>query len=198
MADFDACRNNLYQKLATRACTPKIETDDTGTSINKHGVFYPAGTAKDVLSMENLEQLFTHVLASPSCPNFSSTAMELARRVESCKLHKFIAIMIVVNCDLKAMISFTSHLVAPQTLSEDVLKNITLPLENPTFAKSILGNAATTDLFLEKQHEFLAPVIRKYKEIKGDFRRLPYVKEKLIGKGSFGTVYKVEVSMARD
>ena len=80
--------------------------------------------------------------------------------------------MIVVDCDLKAMISFTSHLVAPRTLSEDVLKNTTLPLENPTFAKSVLGNAATTDLFLEKQHEFLAPVIRKYKEVKGDFRRL--------------------------
>jgi hypothetical protein len=198
MADFDACRNNLYQKLAVRACTPKVETDDTGTTINKHGVFYPAGTAKEVLSTENLEQLFTHVLASPSCPNFSSTALELAQRVKSCKLHKFIAIMIVVNCDLKAMISFTSHLVAPRTLSEDVLKNITLPLENPTFAKSVLGNAATTDLFLEKQHEFLAPVIRKYEEVKGDFRRLPYVKEKLIGQGSFGTVYEVEVSIARD
>ena len=198
MADFDACRNNLYQKLATRACTPKVETDDTGASINKYGVFYPAGTAKEILSMENLEQLFTHVLASPSCPNFSLTAMELARRADSRKLQKFIAIMIVVNCDLKAMISFTSHLVAPRTLSEDVRKNTTLPLENPTFAKSILGNAATTDLFLEKQHEFLAPIIRKYEEVKGDFRRLPYVKEKLIGQGSFGTVYEVEVRIARD
>ncbi|KAG9204051.1 hypothetical protein G6514_001687 [Epicoccum nigrum] len=194
MADFDTCRNILYQKLATRACTPRIETDDTRTPINKHGVFYPAGTAEKVMSIENLEQLFTHVLASPACPNFSSTAMELARRVDLRKLQKFIAIMIVLNCDLKAMVSFTSHLVAPRTLSEDVRKNSTLPLENPTFAKSVLGNDATTNLFIEKQHEFLAPVIKKYKEVKGDFRRLPYVMEKLIGQGSFGTVYKVEIS----
>ena len=198
MADFDACRNNLYQKLATRACTPKVETDDGRTPLNRHGVFFPAGTAEKVLSIENLEQLFTHVLASPTCPNFSSTAVDLARRVDMRKLQKFIAITIVLNCDLKAMISFTSHLVAPRTLSEDVRKNSALPLENPTFAKSVLGNEATANLFLEKQYEFLAPVIKKYKEVKGDFRRLPYVKEKQIGKGSFGTVYKVEVSIARE
>ncbi|KAF3001347.1 hypothetical protein E8E13_006070 [Curvularia kusanoi] len=88
-------------------------------------------------------------------------------------------------------ISGTAANLAQRVVERELRK---LPIDNFTFVKSILGSDATTALFLEKQYEFLAPVIKKYEEVKGDFRRVPYVRERLIGRGSFGMVYEVEIS----
>lgn len=110
------------------------------------------------------------------------------------KLHVFLAILIVSKCDIEALLAFTQKLVAPETWTDSEHKLAQLPHEHSRGLRAILGaDDATADLFMEKQHDFLAPVIRKNQEVTGRYRRRPYVSERSIGEGSFGKIYEVIV-----
>jgi hypothetical protein len=89
--------------------------------------------------------------------------------------------------------AFTTRLLSRRPWTDADRDLVRLPTEDGGSLQIILEDDVAADNFLQKQHEFLAPVIEKNKEVKGHFRRLPYVRERLIGQGSFGKIYEVSV-----
>jgi serine/threonine protein kinase len=156
--------------------------------------FFPAGTAEKVLTSEALTRLFTTISSTERASNLRLQPAVLARLVETRKLHAFLAILVTSNCDLDGFSAFTTNLLAPDQWSNPG-GDIQLPTEDGNRLQDILEDDVAADNFLQKQHEFFAAVIEKNKEVKGRFRRLPYVREKLIGQGSFGKIYDVSVRL---
>lgn len=154
--------------------------------------FFPAGTAEKVLTCEALTRLFTTISSTERASSLRLQPVALARLVETRKLHVFLAILVTSNCDLDGFSAFTTNILAPDQWSNPG-GEIQLPTEDSNRLQDILEDDVAADNFLQKQHEFFAAVIEKNKEVKGHFRRLPYVREKLIGQGSFGKIYDVSV-----
>ena len=189
---FKDLRDILYKSLVDNACVPQVDIDGVVTEqLEKR--FFPAGTADQVLTRNKLEQLFTLVIATGQLPALDLRPAQLARQVETRKLHVFLAILITSKCDIEALLSFTEKLVASRAWTEADRKLATLPVEHRGSLRTLLGDDVTADIFFQKQHDFFAPIIEKNKEVRGHFRRVPYVREKLIGQGSFGKIYEVVV-----
>jgi hypothetical protein len=192
---FKSLRDSLYTSLTEHCCVPKVETDGIVTDQLERR-FFPAGTATRVLTFNKLERLFTLVVLqagyrSPSVVDSSRLAQQAVIR----RLHEFIAILIISRCDIEALVSFTEKLVATQTWTAAERALAKLPAERRDTLRAILGDQVLADVFFQEQHDFFAAIIEKHKEIKGNFRRVPYVQEKLIGQGSFGKIYEVVVSL---
>jgi hypothetical protein len=185
---FKDLRNSLYTDLVAYACIPEVEIDGVVTQQLERR-FFPAGTAEKVLTFDALERLLTLVTPARSRP------VQLAKQVEIRKLHVFLAVLITSKCDIEALVSFTETLLVPQTWTDALVELVKLPTEHVGNLRNILGDDPTADIFFQKQHDFFAPIIEKNKEISGQFRRVPYVREKLIGQGSFGRIYEVVVRL---
>jgi hypothetical protein len=183
---FKDLRNALYADLVAYACVPQVEIDNVVTEQLERR-FFPAGTAEKVLTFDALERLLTLVTPTGFRPAL------LAQRVETRKLHVFLAVLIASKCDIEALFSFTEKLLTPQIWSNALVELAKLPTEHVDSLRDILGDDPTADIFFQKQHDFFAPIIEKNKEVRGQFRRVPYVREKLIGQGSFGKIYEVVV-----
>lgn len=191
-SSFRALRNSLYRSLVTCACIPQLEIDGV-VAEQPEKRFFPAGTAESILTTDVLRHLFTSIVAPGKSHAFGLQPSQLAYHVEVRELHVFLAVLIISKCDIEPLLSFTEKLVAPRTWTEAEHKLAKLPVEHSHSLRVTLGDDVTADDFLQKQHEFFSPVIHKNKEIRGHFRRLPYVSEKLIGQGSFGKIYAVVV-----
>jgi serine/threonine protein kinase len=183
---FKDFRNFLYTDLVACACIPRVEIDGVVTEQLERR-FFPAGTAEKVLTSNALERLLTFVTPT------GIRSAHLAQQVETRKLHAFLAVLIVSKCDIEALASLTETLLVPQTWTDALSELAKLPIEHVGILRDVLGDVLTADLFFQKQHDFLAPIIEKNKEVRGQFRRVPYVREKLIGQGSFGRIYEVVV-----
>jgi hypothetical protein len=183
---FKDVRNSLYTDLIEYACVPQVDVDGTITDQLERR-FFPAGTAEKVLTSKALERLLTWVT-----PNGFRSA-DLAQRVEIRNLHVFLAILIASQCDEDALLSSTNVLLIPPTWTETLMKLSKLPAERVGDLRDILHDDPTADIFSQKQHDFFAPIIEKNKEIRSLYRRVPYVRETLIGQGSFGRIHKVVV-----
>jgi hypothetical protein len=190
-SDFRDLRNTLYKSLVAYRCVPKVEIDGVITDQLERS-FFPAGTAAKVLTFNKLERLFKLLTPAERVP----LSAHLAQQVETRKLHEFLAILVVIRCDIEPLNSFTEKLVASKTWTAAEHALARLPAEHCDNLKTILGDDLTADIFFQKQHDFFAPIIEKNKEIKSQFRRMPYVREKLIGQGSFGKIYEVVVRFA--
>jgi hypothetical protein len=184
---FKDVRSSLYTLLVARACIPQVDVDGTITEQLERR-FFPAGTAEKVLTFDALERLLRWVTPT----GFRSA--ELAQRVEIRNLHVFLAILIASQCDEDALSSFTKVLLTPPTWTETLMKLAKLPTERIGDLRDILSDDPTADIFFQKQHDFFAPIIEKNREIRSLYRRVPYVREKLVGQGSFGKIYEVVVS----
>ncbi|KAH4966662.1 hypothetical protein HBI56_087650 [Parastagonospora nodorum] len=189
---FKDVRRSLYTALITHAYIPMVDIDGLVTEDVERR-FFPEGTAEKVLTSEALTRLFTTISSTEHTSNLRLQPSELAKLVESRKLHVFLAILITSNCDLDGFSAFTTNLLAPDPWN-NLTGELQLPTEDGNRLQDILEDDVAADNFLQKQHEFFAAVIEKNKEIKGRFRRLPYVREKLIGQGSFGKIYDVSIS----
>lgn len=189
---FKDLRTSLYRDLVSYSCVPQVDVEGT-FKPQPDKRFFPRGTAKKVLTSDVLGQLFALVTLNVPPRVSISRASQLARQVEARKLHVFIAILITSQCDLDAYSAFTARLVAPEIWTDADHRLATLPAEHSRRLREMLGDDLLADNFLDKQYEFFAPVIEKYGEIRGQFRRLPYIREKLIGQGSFGRIYEVVV-----
>lgn len=190
---FKEFRNFLYSEILKKACVPRFISDGVITEQNENR-FFPAGTAQTVFSLDTLEQLFALVTGTGQLSSQGLLPSRLAQQVVIRKLHTFLAILIISKCDIEALLAFIQKLVAPETWTENENKLAQLPHEHSRGLRAILGaDDATADLFMEKQHDFLAPVIRKNQEVTGRYRRRPYVSERSIGEGSFGKIYEVIV-----
>jgi hypothetical protein len=191
-ASFKDVRKSLYTDLTAHACVPEVEIDGVVTKdIDKR--FFPAGTAEKVLKIDALERLFTTVCSTGEVLALQLQPDQLARQVDVRKLHGFLAILITSNCDADVLSAVTTKLLAPRPWTKADIELVRLPVENGNNLQAIFSDDVAVDNFLQKQHEFCAPIIEKGKEIKGQFRRVPYVREKLIGQGSFGRIYDVSV-----
>jgi hypothetical protein len=193
---FKGLRDSLYTSLTDHCCVPQVVDIDGSVADQLERRFFPAGTAAKVLTVSKLERLFTLVArqAGHKSPLLSNSS-QLAQQAGIRKLHEFIAILIISRCDIEALVSFTEKLVATQTWTAAEHALARLPAERRDTLRAILGDQVTADIFFQEQHDFFAAIIEKHKEIKGNFRRVPYVREKLIGQGSFGKIYEVVVSL---
>jgi hypothetical protein len=192
---FKDVRKSLYTELMAHACVPEVEIDGVVTKDTDKR-FFPAGTAEKVLTSDALERLFTTICSTEEVRALQFRPAYLAQQVEIRKLHGFLAILITSNCDADVLSAVTSELLAPTQWTSTDIELVKLPVENGDNLRTIFGDDVAVDNFLQKQHEFCAPIIEKGKEIRGQFRRVPYVKEKLIGQGSFGKIYDVYVRVS--
>jgi hypothetical protein len=189
---FKDVRKLLYTDLTAHAYIPEVEINGVVTQkIDKR--FFPEGTAEKVLTSDALTRLFATITSNGSVSGLRLPPAELARQVDIRKLHVFLAILITSNCDSEAVAAFTTRLLSRRPWTDADRDLVRLPTEDGGSLQIILEDDVAADNFLQKQHEFLAPVIEKNKEVKGHFRRLPYVRERLIGQGSFGKIYEVSV-----
>ncbi|KAH7067359.1 kinase-like domain-containing protein [Paraphoma chrysanthemicola] len=192
--DFRTLRDSLYISLTESAFVPRIWVDAQKTFVDQiEQRFFPAGTSETVLTASKLERVFNHVVATHEGRSLGIEPRQLARQFESRRLHTFLAILITTKCDIEPLVSFTARLVAPSIWTDAHQTLATLPVERRDNLSFVLGDDVTADLFFKSQHDFFAPIIEKNKEVKGRYRRLPYVEEKLIGQGSFGKIYEVVV-----
>ncbi|KAH8702724.1 kinase-like domain-containing protein [Phaeosphaeriaceae sp. PMI808] len=191
---FRDLRDTLYKSLVTCVCIPQLEIDGRITDqLEKR--FFPAGTAEKILTPSVLEQLFISIITPTGQAHVLGVRpSQLVQQVEARKLHVFLAILITSKCDSEALLSFIERLVAPRTWTDTEHRLAKLPVEDINRLRPILGDDPTADLFLQRQHDFFAPIIQKNKEVRGHFRRVPYKSEKLIGQGSFGKIYAVVIS----
>jgi serine/threonine protein kinase len=185
---FKDLRNSLYTDLVAYACIPRVEIDGVVTEQLERR-FFPADTAKKVLTSNALDRLLTLVTPTGIRP------AHLAQQVETRKLHVFLAVLIASNCDIEALASFTKTLLVPRTWTNALSELAKLPTEHVGNLRDVLGDIQSADLFFQIQHDFFAPIIEKNKEVRSQFRRVPYVREKLIGQGSFGRIYEVVVCL---
>jgi hypothetical protein len=190
--EFKRLRDSLYQHLVTLSCVPKFEKD--GVEIEQlEKRFFPEGTAAQVLTLPRLEKLFTLVVATRHASLSGFDPAQLAQQIDVRNLRVYLAILITSKCDIEALLSFTEKLVT--SIWNDAERRLAeLPAQYRSNVSIVLGDDVTADIFFQKQYDFFAPVILKNREVKGEFHRLPYVREKLIGEGSFGKIYKVVVS----
>jgi hypothetical protein len=190
--NFRDLRNTLYTNLVAYCCIPQVEIDGVVTDQLERP-FFPAGTAAKVLTFNKLERLFTSIIPSGHVLLSSFSPAQLAQQAETRNLHEFLAILIVSRCDIEPLLSFTQKLVASQTWTDAERSLAQLPSQHRGSLRIILSDDVTADIFFQKQHDFFAPIIKKNKEVKSHFRRVPYVREKLIGQGSFGKIFEVVV-----
>jgi hypothetical protein len=181
---FEQHREVLRSRLCDRSVIPQ-EEDSNG----KHDIFerrfFPSGTVNNVLNDDELLRLFkslatTELDLQPEC---------LARNASKENPRNFIAVLITAKSSINTFVSF-----AREALVEDSLPLPSLPVENRELLQRVLGNDGAVNDFLEEQIAFSAPVIKRNEEVRGSYGRLPYKRQKLIGKGSFGDVYEVVVS----
>lgn len=191
---FRDTRDALYRSLVAHSCVPRIEHDGVVTEqLEKR--FFPAGTAAKVLTYSKLERLFTLLIATGYVPLVSFQPAQLAQELNARKLHVYLAVLVTSKCDIESLLSFTEKLVATRawTEAQREIAVLPVPVQYKDRLLTVLGDDVTADIFFQKQHDFFAPVIVKNKEVKGQFRRLPYVSEQLVGEGSFGKIFKVVV-----
>jgi hypothetical protein len=194
VGSFKQLRDSLYRSLVEYACVPKVWVDAQKTFVDQiEQRFFPAGTSETVLTASKLEKLFALVVASGDGRAVRIQPRQLARQFDARKLHVFLAILITTKCDIEPLVSFTTRLVAPATWTDADRTLAMLPAERRSSLSLILGDDVTVDVFYKAQHDFFAPILEKDKEIRGQFRRVPYVEEKLIGQGSFGKIFEVVV-----
>ncbi|CAP98908.1 Pc22g16200 [Penicillium rubens Wisconsin 54-1255] len=108
------------------------------------------------------------------------------------KLYDFLAILIFTSCTIEAARTFTIKLLA-QTTSPDLYA---LPAERKTLTE-IFGEQVTPDKFMTQQACFCPIVICNKKEVRIpslDRQCLPYLEQKVRGKGAYGTVYQVKIA----
>jgi hypothetical protein len=189
---FKDVRKSLYTDVTAHACVPEVEIDGVVTKDTDKR-FFPAGTAEKVLTSDALERLFTTICSTREVWTLQLQPVQLAQQVDSRKLHAFLAILITANCDADVLSAVVTRLLGPRQWTSTDIELVKLPVENGDNLRTIFGDDVAVDNFLQKQHEFCAPIIEKGKEIRGQFRRVPYTREKLIGQGSFGKIYDVSV-----
>ncbi|KAJ5867576.1 hypothetical protein N7534_002129 [Penicillium rubens] len=152
------------------------------------GRFAPHGTARKVLQPEVLRRFFRSLQLDMSNLDLEDSLLKMRQR----KLYDFLAILIFTSCTIEAARTFTIKLLA-QTTSPDLYA---LPAERKTLTE-IFGEQVTPDKFMTQQACFCPIVICNKKEVRIpslDRQCLPYLEQKVRGKGAYGTVYQVKIA----
>ncbi|KAJ5897090.1 uncharacterized protein N7473_006489 [Penicillium subrubescens] len=157
--------------------------------------FAPRGTAETLLRGLKLLQFFNCL----SLPEVAIQALDppyeetLARRLSEKRLHDFLAILIYSECEIEAVQHFVINLLVRESWAAE---RCSLPTSGETLME-LFEDTIATDKFLTQQAIFCPAVLVVGMEVlipNVEGRRLPYVKEQIIGKGSFGTVFKTAIA----
>ncbi|KAL4959995.1 kinase-like domain-containing protein [Aspergillus stella-maris] len=158
--------------------------------------FAPIGTAEYVLHADKLRRFFDS-LQQPgrtTIDQFQVTNDELISTVGAKELHPFLAVLIIVACSLAS-----ARIVVAKLIASDTSPTITytLPIGRDDLQSLFDGNSVDADKFLGKQAYFCPVRIRKKEETRVDnteHRRLPYLEEQSLQKGSFGHVLRMKIA----
>ncbi|KAL4951067.1 kinase-like domain-containing protein [Aspergillus filifer] len=163
--------------------------------------FAPIGTAEQVLHADKLRRFFDSLLepGRTTLDQFNVTNDELIARVVAKELHTFLAVLIIAACSLATARVVVAKLVASDTNENALTPTIvySLPIDRDDLQRLFDGNSVDTDKFLGKQAYFCPVRIRKKEETRienTEHRRLPYLEEQSLQKGSFGHVFRVKVA----
>lgn len=162
--------------------------------------FATMDTAEAVLNYANLQLLYQ----SLTTPDFDADVQFgigkklFVERVIARKLHTFLTVLIYARGDILAVRTVAKKLVAPELWPlPDNGPNL-LPADRKWLQK-FFGDEefVTAQEFFTKQASFCTVVLRKRREniiSKPETQRLPYLEEKQLAQGSFGTVFKVKIA----
>ncbi|TDZ46885.1 hypothetical protein CTRI78_v008895 [Colletotrichum trifolii] len=166
--------------------------------------FATRGTAESILESHYLRLFFQSVVSSDHAPpghhQITTSEEEFVDRVQSRRLHVFIAILLFADCPVTAARLFVAKLVSaawPVPVNEKVHDVGSLPAEKDTLRDFFDDDEDAVDKFYEKQAIFCTVVLHQREETiikNGETQRLPYLEEKLLGSGSFGRVFKVKIA----
>lgn len=157
-----------------------METAEAVFNYNNMQLFYQSLTTSDFKAEERL----------------GITKKAFVERIRERKLHTFLAILIFARGDVQAARTFTSKLVAAATWPPAGRGQNLLPADQE-WLRQFFGDFVTAQEFFAKQAGFCTVVIRKREEItirSPGAQRLPYLEEKLLAQGSFGTVFGVKIA----
>jgi hypothetical protein len=189
---FEDLRDALCEEFMSYACTPTVEID--GFPIPQpEQRFFPTGTAERILDPDTLDRLFALAALRIGMVSKGSWPAHLGKIANDRQLHAFLAILVVSRCDAHAFASVVTELMVPTYWNGIHRALVKLPIVHSGILSQLWGDDVMTEAFMKKQHEFLAPVIKRKTEIRGRYRRMPYISERAIGQGPSGKVYEVEV-----
>lgn len=154
--------------------------------------FAPSGTAEEVLQ-PNILRRFFRSLGWPFTPDSHLTEDNLIEILKERELHRFVAILIFITCNVEAARTFTTELLVKEPFERD---KYSLPVKLDLL-RNLFGEEITPDKFVAQQAYFCPVVIHQGREElveNPERRRFPYLEEKLLAEGSFGTVYKVKIA----
>ncbi|KAF0320827.1 ankyrin repeat protein [Colletotrichum asianum] len=132
---------------------------------------------------------------------FSISEDDFTRNVQKRHLHNFIAIIAFAGCSIDAARVFTTKLAATDIwpAEQSHIRDATsLPADRDSLREFFMGcDSNDADFFFGTQAIFCTVVLRQREEVTvqdSETQRLPYLEEKLLGKGSFGKVYMVKIA----
>ncbi len=162
--------------------------------------FAPDGTAEQVLHADKLRRFFRSLLDADQTAlvQFNATEDELITRVKERRLQPFLAVLIIAGCSMATARTVTTKLITnqPPSSGQGTVAG-SLPISQEDLCDIFNGNQVDTDKFLGKQAYFCPVVIRNRQETRiedTNHRRLPYLEEQSLRKGSFGHVFRVKIA----
>jgi serine/threonine protein kinase len=179
---FDELSNDLYLRFLQKFERRKED---------QHR-FAPIGTSKEVLQPDVLRCLFRS-LDWPDTTESDLSGEDLIERVNERALYDFLAVLIFSSCTVDEVRTFTTELLVKDTFASDTFA---LPTQSRTL-KLLFKEKVTRDKFLAKQSIFCPVIIHQGREQRVEDpgrRRLPYLEEKRLAQGGYGTVYKVKIA----
>lgn len=162
--------------------------------------FAPDGTAEQVLHADKLRRFFRSLLDPDhtTLVQFKATEDELIARVKERRLQPFLVVLIIAGCSITTSRTVTTKLIANKApRSRQATVTGSLPIDQGDLRDIFNGNKVDTDKFLGKQAYFCPVVIRNRQETRiedTNHRRLPYLEEQSLRKGSFGHVFRVKIA----
>ncbi|KAL3441636.1 kinase-like domain-containing protein [Aspergillus insuetus] len=160
--------------------------------------FAPDGTAEKVLDTENLGRFYESLL-EPGHFTLPISKEDFVARIKERQLERFFAVVIISSCSITAARTAVLKLVASETTEAAGSRDLsicTLPV-SPQYIETLFNqDKVDADKFSGRQAYFCPVIFReKHEQVEDiEHRRLPYLEEHSIGKGSFGHVFKVKIA----
>ncbi|KAI1126464.1 hypothetical protein F5Y10DRAFT_278797 [Nemania abortiva] len=178
--------SQLYRSLESKMIM-KRENDTRTRFATKH-------VAPDVFRDESLRD-FYRCLSSSKVGDDDTLGIEedeFVRRVIGRELQPFVATLVFIGAAIMAVRAFVTNVVA----EPDDLGN-KLPLTQARLEEIFLGDPATVHNFLSNQHRFCTLTLfsdTAHMVLDDDDTiRLPYIRERKIARGGYGSVWEIEI-----
>ncbi|KAF5576377.1 serine threonine kinase [Fusarium pseudocircinatum] len=156
--------------------------------------FATRGMVRDILSRPILEMLYESIYDDgPDAVN----AYRFVRSIERKMLHDFLAVLLYAKCSIDAAKAFTNELIFGNMAEEQQQYSETPYLLPATeeYLKNLFDPFDAQEIFAEQQ-PFCTIVLGGPGVVtidQDDKRSLPWLDEKHIGSGAFGSVYEVKI-----